>query len=143
MVRKSKKILSQFLLATYLLVVLHHNVSLLHDAGHCSYAHFHHGFEEDHHDHHFHIGVFHFLGHLLENISHYNYLETTYLSLSQETVQQQKTDNSPSTNLYFAGQNAILNFIVPQSLLNNAFLFAFLQQLQQSDNPLRGPPHFG
>jgi len=140
MVRKRKKILSRFLLAIYLLVILHHSASLLHDAGHCSYADVHDGFEEHHHDHRFHIGVFHFLGHLLENISHYDYLESRYLSLSQEPLGYQKMANFSSTNFCVREQDMGLNFILYNSICNNGFTNFLIHKSNKLDNPLRAPP---
>ncbi len=127
------------MLATYLLVVLHHTASVLHDAGHCTYAHAHHGFEEHHHDHQFHIGVFHFLGHLLENISHYDYLETTYLLFSQETVDHQRIGDSSNINSYIAEQNIDV-YLISCSAPNSAFAPFLLYQSKKLNNPLRAPP---
>ncbi len=63
------------LLMIYMFVVIHQVFaqSHLNDITVQSKEHFHHhhgGFTDVHHEHQFHIGIFHFLGHLLEKVSH-------------------------------------------------------------------------
>ena len=62
-----------FLLLTYLLTVMvsaigvkGHNLEL---ADKVHLAHTHDSFDDEHHEHQFHIGIFHFLGHIMEHLA--------------------------------------------------------------------------
>lgn len=70
-----RKILSYLLLASYSLVVLHTSIVHAHGLSQDSIpldivTHDHGEFEHFHHEHNFHIGLFHFLGHLLDTVDH-------------------------------------------------------------------------
>ena len=89
------KILSYFLLAIYLLVVLHHSVTHSHafefvGTPVSEASHQHGDFKDVHHAHQFHLGIFHFLGHLFENINHTDdhaaYFADTMPRVSEQTV---------------------------------------------------------
>lgn len=83
------RVLSHFLLAIYLLVVLHHSLSHSHtvkfaDTPVSGPCHKHEAFKDVHHEYQFHIGIFHFLGHLFENINHSNDFADEHLSVVQK-----------------------------------------------------------
>jgi hypothetical protein len=63
----------------------------------------HHGQQAGHHEHHFHVGIFHFLGHLFENFNHGDESGHTYLSANH--LQNTRANLAPTQFLY------ILTFI--------------------------------
>jgi hypothetical protein len=139
------KILSHFLLAIYLLVVLHHSVTHSHDANFSktsnSVSHQHEDFKDIHHEHRFHVGIFHLLGHLFENINHSNDHSNDHLVVVQKTSTKKGVDQNKTTN-FIAGGNSMVVFSVDAESLPDSppYHLFLLHWLKQSNTPLRAPP---
>ena len=140
-----KKILSHFLLATYFLVVLHQSVSHNHSSEIANSktsqtTHQHEDFKVVHHEHHFHVGIFHFLGHLFENTSHQNDLEDEHLVFFQKTVAKKVFDYNKSFHFYATLDNLIVFSVDAESLPDPPYHVSLLQRFKQPNTPLRAPP---
>ena len=144
-VQLRKKILSYFLLATYLLVVLHQSVSHSHalelgETPSPEPAHQHDDFQTVHHEHDFHIGIFHFFGHLFEHTNHSNDLADEHLVISQKSPTKIIVDNNHSVNAPFYGNNLMIFDVDAESLPDPPNHLSLLQKLIQPNTPLRAPP---
>jgi len=98
-VLKGKKIWSSFLLVIYLLVIAHSSAF----AGHAfikskafNLDHSHENHESVHHEHSFHIGIFHFIKHLIESINESNDYAGDHLIHSQNVIPKKTTVITPS-----------------------------------------------
>lgn len=139
------KILSYFLLITYLLVVLHQIVSHTHASefdGNSvpKSSHTHNDFKDVHHEHHFHVGVFHFLGHLFETISHTDDFADDHLLVVQKSSTKKVNDPNSPINTYIYGEPILVFEVDAESLPAPPYYLPFLQKLQLPTSPLRGPP---
>lgn len=142
------KILSYFLLATYLLVVLHQSVSHSHASEfdgtlRPKSSHTHNHFKDVHHEHHFHVGIFHFLGHLFESISHANDNAEDHLAIIQNTSTKKVTDHKSPISKVYNINNLVLIEVGAESLPDPPYYqIPYLQKLTRSTSPLRAPPFF-
>jgi hypothetical protein len=139
----SQQALSHFLLAIYLLVTLlsigqhSHSVEVM-----GSVAHQHEDFEEVHHEHHFHVGIFHFFGHLFEQIIHQEDNDEQKIALlisasSAKKVIQQKS----IVSYYYPIDNDRILVVDAESLPDPPPYHLFLlHRLKQPNTPLRAPP---
>lgn len=139
-----KKILSHFLLATYLLVVVHHSASQSYSSetagSSIPASHQHEDYKTVHHEHHFHVGVFHFLGHLFKNIDYSNNLGDEYLTFSQKKSTTKNISHSQSIDFYFSQNNLVVFSLDVESLPDPPFHLSVLRRLKQTKTPQRGPP---
>ena len=117
-VQPKYKILSVPLLVIYLLVFLQSITSPLPPE---SLYHHHQDYESVHHEHTFHIGIFHFLGHLLEKITQQDDLTDDYLQPELILPKKQSEDDFQ-----------IADFD----------LFIYKTTLAESDVNIHGPPDF-
>ncbi|MCB9352425.1 MAG: hypothetical protein H6573_33815 [Lewinellaceae bacterium] len=139
------KILSHFLLAIYLLVVLHHSVSHSHTSEFAGTPvpkplHQHENFKEVHHEHQFHVGIFHFLGHLFENINHTHDLADEHLLVVQKSSTKKAVDHNSSISPYINGQYLLVFEVNAESLPDPPYHLSLVQKLKRPDTPLRAPP---
>lgn len=141
------KILSYFLLAIYLLVVLHHSVTHSHafefvGTPVSEASHQHGDFKDVHHAHQFHLGIFHFLGHLFENINHTDDHADDHLLVVQKSSVKKVVDHNSSVNPYIHGQYLLVYEVDAESLPDPPYHLFLLQKLKQPNTPLRAPPSF-
>jgi hypothetical protein len=144
-VQRRKKILSYFILSIYLLVVLHQSVLHTHEVAlgetSSSPSHQHEEFDEVHHEHRFHVGIFHLLGHLLENINHSNNLADEHLAVEENTAKKQSVDDAKSVHFFNSGNNKVVSTVAAESLSDPPFYQLLLShRLKQPNTPLRAPP---
>ena len=139
------KILSHFLLAIYLLVILHQSVS--HKHGLTSYeiptsgsSHKHEDFNEVHHEDEFHVGIFHFLGHLLEQINHAEDLADEHLLSFQKKLTKKVVDRNNPVDVFFDSQQEMAYEVDAESLPDPPYHLSILQKLKLPSTPLRAPP---
>lgn len=141
-----KKILSLFLLSTYLLVVGHQSIFHTHDSGFASdaspkHSHQHEDFKDVHHEHHFHVGIFHFLGHLFETINHANDNADNHLVVIQSTITKKAPEHKNLTSTFYNTGNLLIIAIDAESLPDPPYYqVPFLQELNRATSPLRAPP---
>lgn len=107
------------------------------DANSC---HQHDGFEDVHHDNHFHIGVFHFLGHLFENIGHQDDLGCDHIAPSLNILVKKVLDTNSDVHLWCNKNDTNYSTVDPLSLSDPPFYRLFSQKSKQLATPLRGPP---
>jgi len=140
-VQLKKRTFNPYLLAIYLLAVLQ-SISLplppetLH--------HHHKDFEAVHHTHTFHIGIFHFIGHLLEKIGQHDNLKDDYL---QPAIVLSGSNVGNEKDIVCFDLGAIISNLPECSVNINDppnFLpyLSLLQKVNFSSNPLRAPPSF-
>ena len=141
-----KKILSYFLLSIYLLVVLHHSVNYSHttelgDTPQSKTSHQHDNFKEVHHEHHFHVGIFHFLEHLFEAVNYSNDLADEHLVVVQKTSNKKVVAHNKISNFY-AGETFLFVFSDNAEYLPDlpSYHLFLLHRLKQPNTPLRAPP---
>jgi hypothetical protein len=144
-VQVKNKILSYFLFSIYLLVVVHHSASHSHAPDFegvpaSKSSHIHEDFKDVHHDHHFHVGIFHFLGHLFENINHTNDHADDHLLVIQESSTKKAIDNDSSVNAYIHEQQFLVSKVDAESMPSPPYYLSFLQKLKLRSTPLRAPP---
>ena len=94
-----------------MLIVAHKGVSHSHKtevdtSNHASHQH--EEFEDIHHEHTFHIGIIHLLGHLYENINHSNDHSDNHLVLVQKSSTKKVVDYNKTTNFFTGGNNFIV-----------------------------------
>ena len=139
------KILSHFLLAIYLLVVLHQNVSHSHAFEFTNTpvpepSHQHNESQTVHHEHHFHVGIFHFIGHLLEKINHSSDQSDEHIILVQKTDTKKVVDYKKSKPLFFEANDELVFEVDAESLPAPPYHLSLLQKLKLPSTPLRAPP---
>ena len=146
--QKKRNISGRFLLATYLLVAFNcnfsHNHLALFDIS-CEASHSHDEFETVHHEHGFHIGIFHFLGHILEELRHLDNDDFGDEHLVNASDNQfKKPIESNKTSEFSFGGNQIAFIPVDEIFLTSPPEFSPfpIQILIKSDTPLRAPPSF-
>lgn len=103
-------------------------------------CHDHEGFDDKHHSNHFHIGVFHFLGHLFENIGHQDDLGCDHIAPAQNIATKKVVDTNSSINFWFNQCTSNYLIVDPLSLSDPPFHGAFSLISKQPATPLRGPP---
>lgn len=106
--------------------------------------HHHKDFEAVHHEHAFHIGIFHFLGHLLEKISQQGDLTDDYLqpAILLPSYNADDDEDAPffgSFAIPVNQENTDVNINDPPDFLPYLLLS---QKANFSDHPLRAPPSF-
>lgn len=143
-----KKIRALFLLAVYLLIVLHYSASHSHTteattpSSWTTHHHQHEASSSVHHDHQFHGGLFHFLGHLFENVHHSSDLADTHLVVSQKKTSPKKFDNdNQPVDLYTLKSSIQKDRVDSESLSDPPPCQFFLSpRLIRPNTPLRAPP---
>jgi hypothetical protein len=146
-VQLKNRILGHFLLAIYLLVVLHRGVVHQHSSDFSDnlpfdLSHQHSGFGEDHHDHKFHIGIFHFLGHLFDKIDHSNDHADEHIYVANKSLDKKNIENKTKANINSIGFGLfILEVEIEVDPAPDPPRVIGLQhQYNLSTSPLRGPP---
>lgn len=138
------KIKSYFLLVLYLVVVLTQLVQHTHSPNVLeSNSHKHEHFENNHHEHQFHVGIFHFFGHLFETFIHQNDLEQdspVTVQHSQEFAVKKIVEVALTNSFcYFLNEKVVIA-IDAESLTDPPYHHHYLQSLLQANIPSRGPP---
>lgn len=145
-VQIKRKIISYFLLTTYLLVVAHQSVSPtytfeLNGDFSSQPSHQHEEFQGKHHEHRFHIGVFHFLGHLLEKINLGSDKADDHLVAIQNYPKKKIINNKGSIHDFFSENNLVLIEVDAESLPDPPdYYLPYLQRLKNANLLLRAPP---
>lgn len=103
-------------------------------------CHEHLGFEDVHHSNHFHIGVFHFLGHLFESIGHQDDLGCNHVAPAQNIPTKKVIDSNSDITFCFKHNDISTSIVDPISLSDPPFYRSFSQISKRSSTPLRGPP---
>ena len=137
------KILSHILLVIYLLVVVFQNVSQspdLEDAQVPETSHEHENFTDVHHEHKFHVGVFHILGHLFEKIINADDLADDHLLVVQKSSTKKVIDQNSPVNSYIYGENVLVFEVDAESLPAPPSHLSIFQKLKLPNTPLRAPP---
>lgn len=137
-----KEILSYFLLATYLFVVAHQSIAHNHTSDTDSNAtHQHNKYSDIHHEHHFHVGIFHFLGHLFESINHANDNADDQLVVIQNISTKKVTYYKNFINNFYHLSNLVVIEVDAESLPDPPYYqIPYLQKLIRATSPLRAPP---
>ena len=141
-----KNISSYFLLAIYLLVIAHQSISHTHTFAFDGdvtpkHSHQHEDFKGIHHKHHFHIGIFHFFGHLFESISQTSDNADEHLVFIQNTSQKKVLYNLPIVGKYYDVSYLQVIKVDAESLPDPPYYhIPYLQNLTRSTSPLRAPP---
>ncbi len=144
--RNKRAISGRILLGVYLLVAVncsfsHEHLALFDEA--CEATHNHDEFESIHHEHHFHVGIFHFLGHLFEELRHVendNFGDDHLISTPINPIQNSFAQNQNTTYLYtwreiIIAERKIKPLPEPPDFANH-----FLDDFINTDTPLRAPP---
>lgn len=132
-------------MATYLLVVLHQGVLHMHELGVTSFMqkkphHVHKDYQDVHHEHDFHIGVFHYLGHLFDNVQHSDdFGDEHYLSTNNVGDGELKLVKQQDT-FFFAVLEEPVFEVDQSSLPSPPDYLSLLPQFKQINTPLRAPP---
>ena len=98
-------------------------------------------FKTVHHEHHFHVGIFHFIGHLIKTINHADDHADEHLASVQNLCTKKVFTLNRTVNFYLA-QNNLHEFSLEAELSANPppyHLFLSLR-LRQPNTPLRAPP---
>ncbi len=140
-----KKIFSHFLLFIYLLVVIHHCINPTHDSAidkstSTNNTHQHNEYQTVHHEHHFHVGIFHFIGHLFEKLNHSSDQSDEHIILVQKTATKKVVDYKKSKPLFFEANDELVFEVDAESLPDPPFHLSLLQKLKLPSTPLRAPP---
>lgn len=127
------------------MVVVHNCIRHSHEAeSDClamSISHHHLDAHEFHDEHSFHHGIFHFLGHLFENIGHSNDHACTHIIVAQTAPAKKHIEFNQSTKLFFGEDPVRFCLLETDSLVDSPFYQLFLsQRINQSNMPLRAPP---
>jgi hypothetical protein len=142
---KKKILQGYFLLTLYLLVLSHHCAFHSHtqkfdNPSESKKSHQHENFNDVHHDHQFHVGIFHFIGHLLEKISHSDDLADEHLFVVQKSSDKKNVDDNNSLTPYIQGQQLLVFEVDAESLLDPPYYLFLLQKLKLPSTPPRAPP---
>lgn len=140
-----KKIFSHFLLFIYLLVVIHYSVNPTNDfaieeSTSTNKTHQHNESQTVHHEHHFHVGIFHFIGHLLEKINHSSDQSDEHIILVQKTDTKKVVDYKKSKPPFFITNDELVFEVDAESLPAPPYHLSLLQKLKLPSTPLRAPP---
>ena len=104
-------------------------------------SHQHEDFKEVHHEHGFHVGIFHFLGHLFESVNHSNDFADEHLLVAQKTTNKKVVDPNKTVDFFTDGGNSIVVSVDAESLPSPPPYLVFLShRLKQPNTPLRAPP---
>lgn len=139
-----KRILSYFLLVAYLSVAMHQGTCQRHlyesgDMPTCRTTHQHEDYNDIHHEHHFHVGIFHFLGHLFESMpqstdqSHEHFV--AYLKTAKKSIDLKATLPYNVDDIIFSSEER-----ETRSLRAPPYYLSLKNQLIFSNAPLRAPP---
>jgi hypothetical protein len=102
--------------------------------------HKHEDFKDVHHKHQFHVGIFHFLGHLFENINHADDHADDHLLVIQKSSSKNVVDHSSPVNSFIHGQQLLVFEVSAESLPDPPYHLSLLQKLKLPSTPLRAPP---
>ena len=133
------------MLTVYLLVIVHFNDSSnfsnsLDKSAVSSFEHEHEDFSDLHHKHRFHVGIFHYLGHLLESINQSTDLNDEHLVIFQFTGTKKTVDSSSSLNPNYHYQHLFMSVVDAESIVDPPYYLPLLQKLKLPSSPLRAPP---
>ena len=108
------------------------------------FSHQHEDYADKHHEHHFHIGIFHFLGHLFESISLVDGNADDHYVVTQKLLFKSKSELKKYFNRLLILLNPLNKDVRAGSLADPPFYrTSYLQKLIYSSSPLRAPPnHF-
>ena len=137
------KIYSYFLLGIYLVVLLYgvSDNSQPVNVFKSEVSHQHEDFKDAHHDHHFHIGIFHFLGHLLKSINQSDNPTDEHLVIVSKTITKNDINSKWSTDDFYNWYYVALNQQDVQSQSDPPeYSQCLIHRLIQPNSHLRGPP---
>jgi hypothetical protein len=86
------------------------------------------------------VGIFHFLGHLFENINHSDHLADEHLMGAQNTPANKVFDQSIPVNFYCFLNRLVVFSVDAESLPDPPYHLSYLQKLKLPNTPLRAPP---
>jgi hypothetical protein len=146
-VQTKRLILSYFLLATYSLVVLHHSFAHTHlvdfeELFGQNHSHQHTHIDSDHHVHTNQVSLFHFLGHLFEQVNHQDDYGEDQLIIARADSVKEAINCSVSVDFHFS---IFKNFIAEDKKTDPPDPFIFIEissELQPPGILLRGPPSY-
>ena len=139
-VQLRNKIYSFFLLGIYLIVLIQ-GVSDNSLVNQSKVTHQHEDFIDSHHDHIFHVGIFHFLGHILESINQSDSPTDEHVVILEKTKGKQVINSDNTSDFYHSKYNAVGEQLELQSQSDPPKVCQFLlHQLIQPNSYLRGPP---
>ena len=132
------------MLVIYLLVIAHSSAF----AGHAfnrdkafDLDHSHENYKTVHHEHGFHIGIFHFIKHLIESINDSNDYAGDHLIHSQTVVPKKPTViNTPFWITTCNNYNFDYNQDLMKRVIPSPDIFVLEKQGIKKDTPPRGPP---
>ena len=142
-----RRLFSWLLLTSYLLVVFHQSVPHAHFLEEeilpkAKTSHHHDDFQEVHHEHRFHVGIFHFVGHLFENLNHLDSHADEHVIISHKTSTEKTIVLNNTTYFYCYGNSFISLRVDAESLPDPPYYLTILQKSIPDNTPLRGPPPF-
>lgn len=140
-----RRIQSIVLLAIYLLVVWQQNVLPLPEVKNIltqsAISHQHGDFQDQHHEHQFHVGIFHFLGHLLEKINQEDNPNEEHLYAFQERTTQKAIELRTAVHPFIEIDRHLVCEVDAYSLSDPPpYHLLFLRKLTRLNTPLRAPP---
>ncbi len=141
-----RRIQSIVLLAIYLLVVWQQNVLPLLEIKNIlteSVVSHHHGnLQDQHHEHQFHVGIFHFLGHLLEKINQTDNPSEEHLYVFQERTTKKAIESRNPDTPFINREKELVCEVDADSLSDPPpYHLFFLRKLTRLNTPLRAPPY--
>jgi len=135
------KIRGILLLIIYLFVSIHQIPADVHSSVFTPpQEHQHENYTDIHHQHHFHVGIFHFLGHLFEFINHTDDLADDHLLLVQKSSSKKVVVHNNTVNPYMLGQHLLVFEVDAESLPDPPYYLFLLKKLKLPSTPLRAPP---
>jgi hypothetical protein len=142
---KKKNILGRFLLTTYLLVAFncsfsHDHLALFDES--CEVSHCHEVSEKVFLAQDFHIGIFHYLGHLFEELRHIDNDDfgNDHLVISSDFQSKNNLDLNRTIDFHFGSNNIIVTRVDSESLSSSPNAPSPTQRLLRSAIPSRAPP---
>lgn len=104
-------------------------------------SHQHEDFKEVHHEHGFHVGIFHFLGHLFESVNHSNDYADEHLLVAKKITNKKVVDHNKTVDFFTEGGNRVVFSVDAESLSSPPPYHLYLShRLKQPNTPLRAPP---
>ncbi|MFT5386053.1 MAG: hypothetical protein ACI81W_003465 [Saprospiraceae bacterium] len=104
--------------------------------------HQHENFKDVHHEHQFHVGIFHFFEHFFENLNYTDDLADDHLLVVQKSSTKKAVDHNRSISPYNNGQHLLVFEVDAESLPDPPYLQSLLQKFNRPNTPLRAPPSF-
>ncbi len=139
---RKNKVRSISVLIIYLIAGLYQSIAFGNasssDIGH---SHTHDDYSELHHEHHFHLGIFHFLKHVFENIEKISEDTDDHLTTILKHSPKKDVDSNNNSFTHLSCNGLEVSEVDPLSIMDPPCHHLFkLQQYIRSTSLLRGPP---